>query len=865
MPVKWPAWARTPGIPAIRNYKSVVVFCVTTLVFAFAIAVLRHTLAELQWASVLRHLRETPALAIVGCALCTIGSYGMLTLYDYVAVRAVKHPLSWLKIAPISFMAFGISHSVGLSSLSGGSIRYRNYSAHGLSTMEIAGVLAMGTLTFALGVGTLFGISLLALSPRAATLLHLSISEVHGLGVLMLALVAGYVVLTHYKRTPVRLFNKDLKLPPPRLVLAQIAVGCIDLCLASGSLYVLLKGHIPISYPAFVGLYVLAIQAGVLSNVPGGIGVFESILMLMLPSGHDAAVVGAVLIYRFIYYLVPFMLALALLAAREAFHGRHVLRRITGTVRRWLELVAPRLLAFAVFAAGAVLLVSGATPEIDSRMEWLRDIVPLGVLEVSHIAGSAIGVGLLILARGLYQRLDAAWWLTMLLLAAGIAASLLKGFDYEEATLLGVLMFVLALAGGRFYRRAPLLEQPFSPGWIAGIVLVVGLAIWIAIICYSDVPYERDLWWQFAFDSQAPRVMRAGLISVLIASSYALWTLLSPARPDLAPPTPEEIDKAMAIVAASPETLPNLVALGDKKILFAETGDAFIMYQRSGNSMIAMGDPVGNPKRFAQLVWKFRELCDRSARWPVFYQASADYLPLYLDLGLSLAKLGEEARVFLPDFTLQGSKRADLRNEHRRAAREGVRFAVLPAAEVAKHIDELQEISDEWLLAKATAEKGFSVGRFDRAYVQRFSQACVFREDRIVAFATLWQSPPHGELSIDLMRYGDDAPRGVMDYLFIELMLWAKSENYRWFNLGMAPLSGLEGHPLAPFWHRLGSMVRRYGSTLYNFDGLRRYKEKFSPEWHPRYLASPGGLTLPRVALDAAALIAGGVREVVSK
>ena len=115
------------------------------------------------------------------------------------------------------------------------------------------------------------------------------------------------------------------------------------------------------------------------------------------------------------------------------------------------------------------------------------------------------------------------------------------------------------------------------------------------------------------------------------------------------------------------------------------------------------------------------------------------------------------------------------------------------------------------------------------------------------------------------MRYGQDAPKGVMDYLFVELLLWGKARGYQWFNLGMAPLAGLEQHPLAPLWHRLGLLVHRYGGPFYNFDGLRKYKDKYQPVWRPRYLASPGGLALPRIMLDTATLIAGGMREMVRK
>lgn len=110
------------------------------------------------------------------------------------------------------------------------------------------------------------------------------------------------------------------------------------------------------------------------------------------------------------------------------------------------------------------------------------------------------------------------------------------------------------------------------------------------------------------------------------------------------------------------------------------------------------------------------------------------------------------------------------------------------------------------------------------------------------------------------MRYDDEAPKSVMDYLFAELLLWAQASGYRWFNLGMAPLAGLEQHPLAPAWHHAGNFVFRHGEHFYNFEGMRAYKEKFDPVWQPRYLATYGGFSAARTLLDVAVLIAGGVK-----
>jgi phosphatidylglycerol lysyltransferase len=289
------------------------------------------------------------------------------------------------------------------------------------------------------------------------------------------------------------------------------------------------------------------------------------------------------------------------------------------------------------------------------------------------------------------------------------------------------------------------------------------------------------------------------------------------------------------------------------------------MYQVNGRSWIALGDPVGPKARAEELVWRFRELSDHHGGRTVFYQASGDRLPLYVDLGLAALKIGEEARVPLQQFSLEGAARADLRQAHRRAERSGASFEIVPVERVPALMPQLARISDAWLTDKSTAEKKFSVGAFSEEYVSNFPVALVRSEGTPSAFANLWPTGTKEELSVDLMRFGPDAPRGAMDYLFIELMLWAKAQGYRWFNLGMAPLAGLERHPLAPAWHRVGNFVFRHGEHFYNFEGLRRYKAKFDPVWEPRYLVAPGGVALPRILVDVSVLIAGGMKELFAR
>ncbi len=118
---------------------------------------------------------------------------------------------------------------------------------------------------------------------------------------------------------------------------------------------------------------------------------------------------------------------------------------------------------------------------------------------------------------------------------------------------------------------------------------------------------------------------------------------------------------------------------------------------------------------------------------------------------------------------------------------------------------------------------------------------------------------------MDLMRYDPDVPDGFMEYLIVSLLLWGKGQEYQWFNLGMAPLSGLERHPLAPLWNKVGNSLFRFGNEFYNFAGLYQYKSKFDPVWQPRYLAAPAGLSMASALLSVTALISGNLKGAFTK
>ena len=856
------------------------------LVLAAALMLLRRELAGTGYHRLMSALKELPSAKIGAALATTLVAYLLLSGYDLLALRYIKARISPARVLLASSLSYGISQTLGFPLLTGNAVRVRFWSAWGLSTEEMARAAASVSATFTVGIITVCGVALLIEPAGTLQLLHLPDVLSRTAGALLLGVTLSYLIwAARQSGRPIRVAGWEFPVPSLRFAAAQVALALLDWFAASLVLYVLLPSGDLVAFVPFLGVFVLAQTVGVLSHVPGGIGVFETLMVLALKPlipAQDTLV--ALLAYRAVYYLVPFVASVVTLLALELVRQRERVPVLIGrtqatlaSVSHWARVLQPLLptaIGTSTFLGGVILLFSGATPAAHGRMRTLTEVLPLGLVEFSHFVASIVGVGLLILGWALRRRLDAAWGLTVTLLCVGIASSLLKGLDYEEALALGAVLLVILPARSAFYRKTALTNEPLSPGWIAGIVAVVGASVWVGLFAYRHVDYSTDMWWDFAARGNAPRFLRASTGVVGVVLLFGITRLLRHAHYSPQAPSPDDITKAAAIVATVKQSTPSLALLSDKSLLYNADGTAFVMYGVAGRSWIAMGDPVGQHDAGTEAAWRFKLEADAHGARPVFYQVGADRLPLYIDLGLTLLKLGEEAYVSLPEFSLNGADRRWMRRSLNDAEKAGTTFEVVPASEVPSLLPTLKGISDEWLGTKATREKGFSLGRFDDAYLRHFPMALVRAEtesgSRIVAFANLWSGAAGGEISPDLMRRSNDAPRNVMDFLFIQLMLWGKVQGYTMANLGMAPLAGLVSPTLArpelaPLWSRAGAFVYGRGEQFYNFRGLRAFKEKFSPIWMPRYLASPGGFALPRVLANVTTLISGGVTGIVHK
>jgi phosphatidylglycerol lysyltransferase len=646
-------------------------------------------------------------------------------------------------------------------------------------------------------------------------------------------------------------------IPARRDFVAQIVLAIVDVIAAGLALWALLP-HAQVGFGDFITVFSAAMLLGMIGHTPGGVGVFEASMVFALGGTvQTPEMVAALLAYRAIYFGVPLILSAGVMAA---FEGRALKGRFAFLRPRHVSQLAPLFLSIVTFVAGSMLVISGATPAFAKRIATLQTILPLWVLEGSQLLGSVLGVLLLFVARGLLRRLDAAWWLAMILAVANLALSLAKGLAFVEAGVLGFLIVLLFATRERFNRRSSLFAERFTATWLASIAVVMVLAVWVMFFAFRDVPYSGDLWWQFAFDNRAPRALRATLAAVLFAAVFAMWQLLRPAAGRFVMPEPQDLLDAARIFRAQERSDAGLAMMGDKSFLFSESREAFLMYAKHGRTWAALHDPVGPRREWAELIRKFVELAHAHHGRAAFYQVRADALPLYLDAGLTLMKLGEEAHVVLSDFDLKGSHRAHLRYALKRGERDGFDVEVIEPARVPESLPMLREISDAWLESRLAREKSFSVAAFNEDYLAAQSVLLVRQQGTPVAFVTFMTTDMNTEATVGVMRHVPDASPYAMEYLFTKLALHLKQAGFQSLSLGIAPLSGMQPTPLASYWHRLAGLIWRFGGRFYNFRGLRGFKSKFQPRWEPRYLAASGSVGVFFTLADLS-LLAGGWRS----
>jgi phosphatidylglycerol lysyltransferase len=516
---------------------------------------------------------------------------------------------------------------------------------------------------------------------------------------------------------------------------------------------------------------------------------------------------------------------------------------------------------------GAVNLVSTVTPNSPRRTEIIEQFVPFDIRAGGHFFAAITGFILLTLAANLLRRKRVAWLLTIVLLIVTIISHLIKGLDYEESLLAGVLLGQLILM------RSVFTAQSDTPSITQGIRVLIGALLFT--LAYGTIGFfllDR----QYTVNFYLPEALLQTLAMFFTADNtglepttrfgqffadsiyligastlaYALFMLLRPVL--LRNPALEvERNRAREIVEQyGKSSLARFILFDDKAYYFSPSGRSVIAYVVKGGGAIALGDPIGLLEERQEVIIGFQLFCEKNDWYPAFYQTLPDDLEIYKSLGYHAIQIGEEAIVDLHSFTLQGKANQNLRNALNRLTKSGhkVKFYQPPIAD--ELLKKLKIVSDEWLNMMQGAEKKFSVGCFDDDYLRECEIAVVHTpEGTISAFANVVLEYHKNEITIDLMRRRTEIEKETMEFLFISMFKHFQQLKYDGFNLGLSALSGVGETQDSPSLEKTLKYFYEHLNKFYNFKGLHTFKDNFNPRWEPRYLVYPNLAALPNVVV----------------
>ncbi|MEZ5543485.1 MAG: bifunctional lysylphosphatidylglycerol flippase/synthetase MprF [Pseudomonadota bacterium] len=802
-----------------------------------------------------------------------------MSLYDWRAARAFQLELPLGTLVRTAWIANAFNNLIGLSGLAGSGIRLLLFGSAGIDTGRAAAVSALIMASVPVGLAVLCWPLLLTGGPGIDRLPVPAWMAWSALAVFA-AYLPVYLLTLHRG-----LFTRLLQglAPQSAATLAMLVIiSTLDWLIAAATAWLAFEiSGASIAWLPFLAGFVLASTLGILSLIPGGLGVFDTALVVLLApwARSPEHLVSGILVYRLCYYVMPWLIAVYLGADRlmlpQHWEQLPIVRqwrdsRLTGLLRLPLNMLASlgvHALAYLTFAGGVILLVSAAFPTLSDRLVVLKSYVPLAAIEISHTLSVAAGALLIALARGIAAQVRSAYHLTQILLVTGALFTFIKGFDFEEAIALLTVTLLLSRQRTRFYRASYPLFSARSLLWLAGLVIAIAGFAWLGSWVHGGIPLGWTHLSRFAHNLDAPRFARGLVIAMAAVIAWFGWSFFRQPKTISGPADAQTLAEAEVVLNRDGGSeFAHLVFLGDKSLVWTPDRRAFVQYGRIRDRLVALGDPCGAPDAFDAAIIAFRDFADLHDLRPCFYEISDTHVHRFHDAGFALFKLGETALVRLAEFTTAGKRGESLRHSANRARREGAVFELLAQPLEPALWPELRAISDSWLAAHRTAEKGFSLGSYRESYLRRSPVAVIRIGTAVVAFANLM--PDYGSrttLSIDLMRHSPQAPPGTMDLLFVELIQHAQAEGYRYFSLGMAPLGGVGETRYARTGEKIARLAYEYGNRLYNYKGLRSFKDKYHPEWHSAYLAYPVLTPLPGLLLDTTALIAGGYRRIFTR
>lgn len=802
------------------------------ILFSFVSYNLIIELSAMDFKATFQAIKHIPSFELFILIIAGLMAVLLLTLYDFVLAKSMNLSISNKRLFNTGFIANALNAVIGFGGVIGAGLRllvYRNYTDDEKSLVKVISIMLVSMVSgmSVLSLGLIFKVYQITHAFD-----HLPWYQT-GLYITALFLPA-YLIYTFIKP-----LNNDRLLG-----LKFTLVSALEWLAASSVMYFIFKViQTPVTFSAVIGIFVVAALAGLISLIPGGFGAFDLMILLGFEAyGIDKEkVLTALLLYRVVYYFIPFLVALALSTfefrgvARKQFEDRFEDHKYVGpaieTSNLFLSILKDFIVRLPAIALGLITLITGIVLFMSNSI-----IIMDAVYDVRHntylfIAALYSVASLLLITNAPGIMRDTRRSHVMSIVATVILLILLYltygNFIYYFWMIAVLVLLIIGNRNVHSIRKPITMKRSlFITSFTIVLIVINGLILRMLLQEVIHSNYAD-------FDSNLLKYYFFFLVGLFLLVTWVMSYLFNQKyqnKIDM-PLKIEEIQHILTTYGGN--YVSHLAISGDKLFYTNEQKDAFLMFQFKMDSIVVLGDPIGNEASFKCLLTDFYDKAEYFGYDVTFYQVQPKLLPMYHDFGNIFFKLGEEAVIPLSDFTISGKKKRAFRATINKFESEGYRYEVLQPPFNDDVINQLKAVSDEWLDGRN--EMHFSVGQFNKNYINQSPVGIIRNDDSIVGFVSFMPTHFNETISIDMIRWKEVGLQ-MMDGLYLKTMLYMKEQGYKGFNMGMAPLSNVGSHKHAFYRERLAGKIFNSISRMYSFKGLRQYKEKFNPDWQPRYL-----------------------------
>ena len=821
-----------------KKVQTVLKIIFVSIVFIFVIREFTHILKDVNPEQLIIYKDKLTVLNLILIGVVGLIAFSPLSFYDFILKKKVGIKLPYIKLYKYSWIASSIASIMGFGGAASLAIKQHFYGEYvedkKLLLKEISKIIG-------LNLSGLSGICLvyLALDYKGFIAQGWVIIPMILFAIYFLCIISYFV----YKLIKTKDIGDFLG------ILAIIGVAILEWVTNIILIYIILRlMGTKVIFVRILPIYITSAVIGMISLIPGGVGTFD-LAFITGVEGLGVPVTEAlivILLYRISYYIIPVIIGMVLYGYD---FSRMVNKRYNNLPNQILSSFAYKFLRCMVFLTGITMLLTGINEKLLLKIKLFGKFFGTNTLGFSNDLSILVGFLCIVATCMLRYKTKNIYKATLVLIILGIFTLLSKGFYPGEIIISLVAAYLLYESKSSFYR------ETFIVNWkntLKDSALLLGTLIgYYAVLDfylkYTRGHIEKELFLQLGGTALSMFTIACIIYIVIyflhLEQKFPYKTFYE---------CEDDINNIVRKYRGS--SLTHLVYLRDKYIYMNEDKDVMFQYQIYLDKIFVLGNPIGNPEKLFEEIELFYELADKYGYTIVFYQIEEDMIKYLHSHGYDFMKIGEEATIDVPTFEVVGNKMKSLKKSRNKMISEGYTFEMIYPPYSEEIMRRLKEISDNWLDGRS--EKGYSVGFFDEYYLSKEGIGIVKNsEGKIEGFASIMSMYNGKEsFSVDLMRFTKEATRGVMDYMFINLIEIGKQKGYEKFNMGMAPLANVGTSKYAFLNEKIALQVYEYGQVFYSFKGLRKFKNKYTNNWEPRYVAYRRKTSLIFAMIQAALL-----------